>query len=507
MKCLICFLGLFTIGWFLIPQDFFGFDPLGYSIRSYDLMRDGSYGDHIFDHRLSILYPTVLFYKIFGVNVYSSHFILLISAIIILVVVWKSCPDISSKLWGIVVCSTSFVFLQYSVQFSPDLIVSAFMALALLLFIEKNPSQYIWNSIGVVLSLGIAFTAKLNVYWIIPVLIYYGFQEWKVSGAKEREVLLKRFYTPLFVLGLIVLGLYFLYCYSQWGDIFARFKVIDSYDHKVWGWKSITFRSLIRRLTTGPIRMLRDYYPFVVLFSLIPFGFIPIQSFHLKTKTWIYYGVTCFLFFWFGSTSFSHYQPMPLQPRLTSPIIPAYAIVSGIILSRINKNIFSLIIVLTLFLSPIRMIASRILLNPAHYQNASKIIKEELKYNPCALIHIGPKSSVKALQFYFGYETPKNLKIITPDNIKEIEKLKSTHKIFIWNDVDRSNFSKKVLSQYCYNDEVSQAGFDQIYESNYVSLYEIKNWDVQEWENKVIKNKKAQQQNEKKYPEVTSLIK
>jgi len=477
---LYLFIILYTLFWYYYPHEFIVSDPWAYSSRAFQIGQDFNFGSgHVFDHRLGLTIPVAIFYKLFGISMLTTNLWPLMAVIIIFITVWFALPDSKSKLIGLILCFFSVPFLKASTTLFPDIIATAFMASSSLLLFKREKivlSKYwLFLSILTIVFLFVSFLAKESAYWIIPLWIIYFINDLK----EKNNNLLKRFYLPIFLICVLLGFLYLIMNYYIWGSPLARFESVQSLTGKhLWSSVNMSSSDFIKRLTTAPIKFLFNEFYWFPLLALISFWVVPK---HLMG--WAYYVILCLGFFWFGTTSFSQYEPMPLVGRMVLPALPGIYILSAFFISKINlsfsrlpigKNIASIVFLLFLILPSVKYF-HKINTIVLHENNAMNIIKNKLIDNPeekYILICV-ESYSTRALSFYFSYEYPVNLEVINFDYLNN--ELLSGRKIFIFVDDQRSNFLNSAYGFKKYNKQIESLHLKEIYNGNYVHLYEIHN--------------------------------
>ena len=325
--------------WLLTPQDFFASDQWSYAERAYNISNSFKFGDFIFDHRLGLLLPTALFFKIFGVSIHSANLLPLLSLIMIIIIVWLSIPNSYGKFLGM--CLVTFLLSTESLDLFPDIICTSFMTLSNYFLINRHYAlrKYAYLS---TLFLFLAFLTKLSFYYVFPLWVYFIHSD--IADGKIEQS--KSFYFFAILFGLFLGILYLSFCYITWGDFFARFKITNAFGTKhLWSFESYLNVEFLKRLTIKPlIFLLSNFYflPLILCFAI----------FEKKiAKDWALHTFSCIFFIWFGSVSFTSYQPMPLSFRMFVPIVPGLIIVvSNFIAIKILNNKHSRLIVFIIFI-------------------------------------------------------------------------------------------------------------------------------------------------------------
>jgi hypothetical protein len=506
---LLLFLFLYITLWFLYPHEFIASDPWAYSLRAFEISDDFKFGDnHVFSHRIGVTLPIALLYTIFGVNIITTNLWLLCAALLIVVVVWSALPDKTSKIIGAALCITSVPLFTASVALYPDIIATAFMASStLVLFrrktvIEAPVRAWLLTPISAIFMLFMAFLAKESAYWVLP-LWALAF----IADVREgkRTMLLRRFYLPVFIIG-VLLGIgYLIFCHVTWGSALARLKSIQALTGQhLWSWDRASSWQLIKRLTISPVRLLQSYYgaPILILALLalalrwpsrLVLTFSIRQPAQLKetgeqqeqeralTRSWGCYTVVCLLFFWFGSTSLTRYEPMPLMERMTLPLLPGLYVLAALMAARLFVNSeragrYNSLILILLVLGvggvPFARYVSSWRGQKLAEANAMAIVQQETtKHSETEhLLVCSDVRSPASLAFYFSYKYPANLRALSVGTLSD-ELLRSAGRRFVFVHKQRSTFLKSSYGHPSYDAEIDALGLAPVYESGDVKLF------------------------------------
>jgi hypothetical protein len=474
----------FTLLWLLWPQEFIASDPWAYSRRAFSISESGDFGgSHVFSHRLAVTLPTALFYKFLGVNIRTTNLVSLLSCLLIICTVWLALPDKRSKVVGAALCLTSVPLFKASVALYPDIIAAAFMAFSfqMLLFRSRVVSQQANPGILSIPLLAIcalfaAYLAKLSAYWILPLWIWAFVCDLK---SDDRATLLRRFYLPAFVTGLCLGAGYLLFCYLTWDDPLSRFKAVQSLAGKhLWAWENASTRDLLLRLTVSPVRMLIGQYGVPIL----ALAFLSVFMAPRSIRAWFYYALCVLLFFWFGTTSFTAYEPMPLIDRMTLPILPALIVLAAYLTSRLVVSsprprwITSyLSIIFVILLTGIPFVEH---LEGARWKElieakAMDIVEQQVQQNPRKDIVLvcSDSRSPQSLAFYFGYHYPDNLRVTYLGDLNSDSQLPEN--TFIFRDKSRSDFLQSAYGFVHYDAELDYLDRESLYEFGNVTLAKL----------------------------------
>lgn len=478
---------LFLLIWIICPQQFIASDPWSYSIRAFNIVDSGEFGRGIvFDHRLAITVPTAFFYKILGVNILTTNLMPLCASLLIILVVWLALPDRKSKLIGLGFCLTSIPLWESAMELYPDIIAAAFMGLSChFLFARKNYIQsrklfWVFPSLAIG-SLFIAFLAKMSAYWVLPLWVF----AWAADRKNEKKNrLLRRFYLPAAVSGLCLVMAYAITCHEIWDDPFSRLKAIQNLSgNHLWAWGDKTFWDFAKRLTIGPPGLLIHHYGYLVG-ALAFLGFVIAPQ---AIKPWGYYSASCIFFFWFGTTSFTSYEPIPLVARMTLPLLPAIYIFAAFATSRLpiisnpprwmNSKLLIFLVLGSLVWQCADFLSSR-LGREIPESTAMTILRRNVMQNPSRdfLLVCSDTRSPRSLMFYFGYRYPDNLLVEYVPNLAD-QPLHSQD-AFIFLDRKRSQYMQSAYGHRNFDAEIDSLQLFRIYESRNVVLFKADEADM-----------------------------
>lgn len=470
---------LYTLLWSFYPHAFSSSDPALYAYRAHQIGEFSDFGDGIvFDHRWGVVLPVAFIYKIFGINIMTTHVWSLLAVLLIFITVWFALPTKKSRIIGLVLCFFSSPLLLASATLLPDVIASAFMAFATMLLFKRQKAvrsrYWLLLSILTALTLFMAFLSKLSVYWILPLWIFYFVRDLRI---KEIGVF-KRFYLPLLIMGFFLSLAYFISCNYIWGDPLARFRTVQELTgHHLWSTGNFNKMQFLRRLSIGPAKLLWNEYFLLPLLVLASFWLVP-----KKLMGWTFYAILCIGFYWFGTTSFTQYEPMPLVGRMVLPALPAIYIISAFIFSKIDfsfskftlhKTWISIVFLSFLLLSSIKTIRGIASAN-LHEAKAVNVIKKGMLDHPnkeYVLICTDFRNSL-SLSFYFSFHYPENLNVVYIKNAN-MEMVKGKD-VLIYVDTKTSNFLQNSYGRENYSNSLNDLNLKQLYNGNNIHLFKLR---------------------------------
>jgi hypothetical protein len=476
---LILVLLVYTAFWLMYPQEFIASDPNAYSSRAFAISQNLDFGSNdVFNHRLGITLPVAFFYSILGVNILTTNLWPLLAALLIIVIVWLSLPDKQSRIIGAVLCLTSIPLFESSIALYPDIIAAAFMAASsLVLFNRKKfiatSKAWLLTPIAAVSLLFIAFLAKESAYWVLPLWILALLSDLR---DEDKNVLLRQFHLPAILTGVFLGVTYLVFCDITWSDPLARFHSIQALTGQhLWSWNKAPAGELAKRLTTAPANLFLGQYGILILLSVTVGLAIAPRS----IKPWRQYAICCLLFFWFGSTSFTRYEPMPLFDRMTLPILPAFYVLAAFAISSlsgiaekvkgINKFVPILLLLIFAGLPFIWFVQSwrGVQLPEA---TAMAIVRNDLQHHPekTYLLVCSDTRSPNSLLFYFGYKYPENLRVVFAGDLTDDLLNKDLSLVYI--DRRRSAFLKAAYGRRHYDDEIDALNLTPVYKLGEIEL-------------------------------------
>lgn len=478
---LLLVLLLYVALWTLSPQELTASDPWVYSTRAFKISQHFDLGpSDVFSHRLAVTFPVALAYALFGVNLVTTHLWPLGAALLVVLVVWAALPDDRSRSIGAALCLTGLPLFTASTALLPDIIATALMASStLVLFNRRRLARA--RGIGLLAPLTatsllfLAFLAKESAYWVLPLWVMAF-----VADVKEKDsaTLIRRFHLCAVSAG-VVLGIgYLVFCHLTWGNPLARLESIQALSGAhLWSWDKASSWDLLKRLTVAPVRLLRGQYGEPVL--LLALFALPIMPRPLRP--WGYYTACCLLFFWFGSTSLTRYEPMPLFERMTLPALPGLSILAAFTTARLAVHseragwvTSSIPVLLMLGLTSLPFVQY---VNSWRWQESAEakavaIIQKELQTHPTAnyLLVCSDPRSPESLAFYFGYHYPATLHVSSVAALTDAM-LQAADKRFVFVHRERSGFLTSAYGYPNYDNELASLGLTPVYKAGYVELY------------------------------------
>ena len=299
--------------WFCYPHNFEISDPSSYARNAYwiahgQFAKQGL-GSGIFQQRFGVFLPVALVYALCGVTPHTTDLVPLLATLVILLVVWTE--SIGRARWfGVFCVVTCQPLVSGMMNLFPDSIVSALLALSVLALSRRinrgGPLRHVLRASCGVLAWYCAMLTKESAWWALP--LWAG--ALLVDVFRGRRELLKWFYLPAALLAAVLGALYLWFCAHYYGDPLARIHTVQALTGKH-GWTIRDDAHLSLRLTSRALRYFWTQYASLPILALCGLFVLPASR-----RIWGFYALITVLSFWFGSTSLTSYQPMPLMSRL-----------------------------------------------------------------------------------------------------------------------------------------------------------------------------------------------
>ncbi|MBF0196489.1 MAG: hypothetical protein HQL32_02210 [Planctomycetes bacterium] len=479
---IICLIA-FVIIWILHPQNCAPSDPFAYSSRAFALAENGFLDNVLtFDYRIGLTAPVALFYKLFGISLYSTNLWPMLTVLGLIVGVWLVLPNSKTKAIGAGVCVLSAPLYQWSSTLFPDIVAAMFMFFASYLLWRRDDTLHhrFWILFPL-LSMTLlfcGFLTKMTAYWVIPLwILQLGF-----DIHHRRWDLLRRFHFAAFLCGLVLLIGYCIFSYYIYGHPIARFLVIQSlHEDHLWSWSRVPLEALIRRVTISPIKLFTLEYGL-----LFPIAIISIFAVARNMRFWWYYTMILIGLYWFGSTNFSYYNPLPISKRDIISTLPGLVILSALMIDKVaQKTCLWKYQIKVLFFAAISLSVLLLFsyylfqwqkmrpIEPQAMTAFKKVINDPSKRS--SLLICADKRNPTYLPFYFAFKNPDNLTIKYAANVTE-QDIKNKD-IYVYHNKILSSF---LTSRYDYRDYgqvLSTLENQVIFHTPHISITQIQNTD------------------------------
>ncbi len=290
--------------------------------------------------RFGLTIPLSIIFKLFNINQITSTLLSLIFWIGSIIVTNKVLKNnfLGSSI-ATIFCGLDYYHIFFNNKLYPDMAVAFFCVLGLYFlyqqFFQKNTNENI-NVIGICTCFMLAFISKTTIIYILPFYIYLF-----VYSLKNRIQI--QFWIKSLVLISILFLVYFGTYFLITNDPFYVFTTIENTHYTSdLSYSNKGFWVMFNRLTFEPILMLINCGMIIpLIFNIFDTKktFINFNAKHF----WFIASLSILIMFWFGSLSFTFYQPMSLNPRMIILLAPPLAIYVGFSIKDFDlnsKNIF-----------------------------------------------------------------------------------------------------------------------------------------------------------------------
>ena len=289
----------------------------------------------IFSHRLGIILPVALAYRLFGVNECTTLWFPVACTLGALWMVYRflRTKDSAIVVWAIMLFGLDFYTLFFAAKLYPDVGLAFMALLAVLCLYSRNRSFY--TVILFVSANFWGFLCKETIVYLLPFYLLVFLYDWRL-----RQNL--RFWIGAFLLGGFILGSYFGFYHYFTGNALYRFQVIQE-GHYVasYNYFHLPVSAMVPRLTYEPVLMFISSGMIVCLVGALPVLFKRRfwQWRHWNDELfWSRLAFSGLTMFWFFTTSFRYYNPNALFPRMILFLIPFLSIASAYGFSKVHKN-------------------------------------------------------------------------------------------------------------------------------------------------------------------------
>jgi len=289
---------------------------------------------HTFENRLGVTVPTALSYLLFGVNRYSVTlwpFLCSLMAIGCVFVALERYVGVKTAFIASFLLAVNPLQIAYASRLFPDLIMSTWMLFSVVALDwgrRSNSAKQARNyGIACASCFWIAFVAKMGAVWVLPFL----------TVVAARDVLRRKHLTLwCWIVGTgLGLGVLFLatYFYVTGDPLYRIHGIKEAHNLTQWSFHDRTAMEYFRRLTYMPILGLFERTSYGILFCLSLPGLVVFfrkrADKSSEIQLWVGYFLVLFFMIWFGTTSPSSYNPLPVNERFWHPLLAPLAILAG----------------------------------------------------------------------------------------------------------------------------------------------------------------------------------
>ena len=277
------------------------------------------------DHRLAVIAPTAFFISVFGDGPYVISLWPLICSLATIAVLylflWSRCGRMVAIL-AAALLSVNITQVNFSTVLFPDVIVSLFALLVLLLLFERrNEGKIVRNAFLISLFFILGFLSKEIMVLLLPFILI-------LAVADVRNKLNKRFWLSFAFIFTGAILVFIAVYYFFTGSFTFLYDSVRQWHNDVF--ITPAGGELLKRYT---------YEPLVWLFGLL--GYFPLLLFAVPQAAFLlterdaapamrHFAVYFLLLlgvYWFGTSSFSRFAPIPLFERMWMMLLaPACAL-------------------------------------------------------------------------------------------------------------------------------------------------------------------------------------
>lgn len=415
--------------------DFVASDPLWYADVAHTLAVDPSAvftpeDLHPFAMRIGLTVPLSLLYRAFGVSTMVTNLPSLLAALGIVVIVYAAATTARGKLAGMFFCLTCIPLLRHSVLLNIDLPCAALMALVVLCLSRRlEPNGRGWLIAGAVVWLA-AFLVKETAIWCAPVWLYA-----LVSDLRTRSIRdVARSYVPALLAGAFLLAAYLALCMHLWGSPLARFQGVEAVaDEHTWSLHGKPSTVWLARLVWQPAWLVLGLFQCLLVPAIAAAWCV-----RGPQRIWTFATASFLALYWFGSVSLSSYSPLPISGRMVLPTLPGVLVCATLGTEHVLTHWRSrwrppvaALVVLALLVPALRTMMG-LVTRPTPETTAFALLRREVRAHPdemFALVCAEPRC-VAIANFYFGFEVPANLQMMTAKQLQDRTATPSADRVY-----------------------------------------------------------------------------
>lgn len=323
---------LFILTWYLANDGLAFWDDFSYLNFAHQV-NEGTFqinGNH-FTSRIALIYPVAYAIDALGINAHTMVVFTLLCALLILNFLFYlgRQGNIWIALLGgfMLICDYHTIF--FATHLFPELPMMLYVLLAIGAYDLVNRRVADHRVLGLITSLAIfvAFLTKTTIFLLIPLFVYLFWNDW-VRRKRHKSYWLITVASLMFF---VVLN--FLFYYETTGDFFYRLNNISSnHEATVKTFFDKSFTDVLKRLTYLPLfGFMRGGFFIPLLFALPALLSIKKKSWRLDDQKMLWPIAIVFILgaWWFMSTNWKYYSPMPLDTRHIAFLIPLM-IIAGV---------------------------------------------------------------------------------------------------------------------------------------------------------------------------------
>jgi hypothetical protein len=314
-----------TLVFLLGPVDFVVSDPLWYANLAHRLSIDpaevfATHDTFPFVMRIGLTVPMAVLYRVFSPSPLVTNLPCLLAALGVVLVVWAAAPTPRAK-WLAMLLSVSCVpLMRHTAVLNVDLPCAALMACSILWLSWRDRPRGTWWLVGAVIAWVMAFLVKEAALWCGVVWIYALVVDVRRDGLLS---VARRFALALAVGAALAAG-YLALCARLWGDPLARFHGIEDMTYKhAWTLHGQPPAVWLRRLSWEPAVLIGKMFRATLVPALAAAWWV-----RGRERIWWFSTAAFVLLYWFGSTSFSSYSPLPISQRMVLEALPGILVLA-----------------------------------------------------------------------------------------------------------------------------------------------------------------------------------
>lgn len=287
--------------------------------------------------RLLIFGPVAALYRLLGVNIISTTLWPLLCTLGCAVVIWQLYrrrePMVAAG--ALLLLGLHYFTLNLSTYLYPDNVLMFWcLAGAAALVVGRRAGQLrptAWGAGFAVLSFA-ALLSKETIVFSLP--FYLGLLAWDAWRRQHG-----RFWRMALLTGVGLLTAYLLYYQLLTGDVLYRYHIIEQTNAYMRDGNYVQGRAgaLLGRVTWEPLAFFVALGMGVMLVLAAAAGFGRRQQPSPAGTTtpadeagyWVALAASTLAFYWWGSTSLHEYNPISLQARMVTPLLPPLAVAAG----------------------------------------------------------------------------------------------------------------------------------------------------------------------------------
>ena len=277
-----------------------------------------------FTSRIALIYPVAQVIDLLGINEYSITVFPLVCSLIVLNVLFYMGRQ--TNIWIGMIGGFFLICDYHTIIFSTHLFPEMPMMLYVLLaigaydMINRRVGDNRFLALITSSSIFAAFLTKTTIFLLIPLFLYLFINDWFIRKRHRSYWLITASTLVFFVL------LNFIYYYETTGDFFFRLNNIsDNHEASVKTFFDKPAIEIVKRLTYLPLLgFTRGGFFIPLLFALPALFSIEKKSWRLDDQKmlWPISILLILVTWWFISTNWKYYSPMPLDTRHISFLIP-----------------------------------------------------------------------------------------------------------------------------------------------------------------------------------------